>query len=139
VSSSTRAIPPHLIDPRLRPLPQGDDRDLTDPYTIAKASLHPAVKVAGVRQKDHGKKRQLPSDSSDDAPVTKRGRPQGSINYNKNDTAKVLKIAEKKLPMGAKGWKAVTVKFNKWATANGRPERDVKSLETKYRQVCCLS
>jgi hypothetical protein len=141
-SSTAQAIPPHLIDPRLRPLPQGNDRDLTHPSTIAKAALRPAVKVGGVRQKDKGKKRRLASDSSEDsddaAPVTKRGRPQGSSNYNKDDTKRVLKIAEKKLPLGAKGWKAVTRTFNKWAVENERPERTVKSIETKYRQVCCL-
>jgi hypothetical protein len=104
------------------------------------ASLRPAVKVGGVRQKDKGKKRQLPSDSSDnsDEPVAKRGRPQGSTNYNKVDTKKFLKIAEDVLPLGGKGWRVVTKTFNKWAVEHDRPERDVKSLETKYKQVCAL-
>ncbi|KAF7349978.1 hypothetical protein MVEN_01299000 [Mycena venus] len=137
--SSAQAIPPHLIDPRLRPLPQSDDHDLTDSYTIAKAILHPAVKVGGVRQKDKGKKHQLPSDfcdSSDDAGrATKRGRPQGSSNYNKKNTKVFLKIAQKLLPTGPKGWKLVTTDFKKWAVKNNRPEGDVKSIETKYKQL----
>ncbi|KAJ6534877.1 hypothetical protein B0H19DRAFT_435477 [Mycena capillaripes] len=117
VSSFAQAVPPHLIDPRLVPLPSSHDRDLSEPHDIAKASLRPAVKVGGVRQKDKGKKRQLTSDSSDDSddagPAPKRGRPQGSSNYNKQDTKKFLKTVKKLLPIGANGWKGVTTSFNK--------------------------
>ncbi|KAJ6527142.1 hypothetical protein B0H19DRAFT_1385536 [Mycena capillaripes] len=96
-----------------------------------------ATTVGGVRKKDKGKKRGLPYDSSDnsDVPVAKRGRPQGSSNYNKDNTKQFLKLAAKLLPIGAKGWKALTINFNQWAIENERPERDVKSLETKYRQL----
>ncbi|KAJ6529398.1 hypothetical protein B0H19DRAFT_532533 [Mycena capillaripes] len=46
-----------------------------------------------------------------------------------------LKIVERKLPLGHKAWKGVAVSYNKWAGDNERPERDVKSLETKYKQL----
>ncbi|KAF7358365.1 hypothetical protein MVEN_00886500 [Mycena venus] len=136
---SAQPVLPHLIDPRLLPLPRSDDRDLGNLYTIAKASLCPATKVGSIHQKDKGKKRQLPSDSSDDSnnagPVPKRGRPQGSSNYNKEYTKVILKIIEKVLPIGSKGWGVVTLRFNKYAVKNNRPERDVKSIETKYKQL----
>ncbi|KAJ6595847.1 hypothetical protein DFH09DRAFT_1072765 [Mycena vulgaris] len=109
------------IDPRLLPLPIDDDHDLSDPSTIAKlCGLKPAHKVAGSRQKGKGKKRQYSSEEAEDsdAPVNKRGRPQGSVNFSKADTKKLLDLTEKELPLGQKGW-----------------ECPGKSLENKYKQM----
>ncbi|KAG1722873.1 hypothetical protein EDB19DRAFT_2043948 [Suillus lakei] len=39
------------------------------------------------------------------------------------------------LPLGQRGWQAVHVKFGQWEKANGRPERKVTSLETKFKQL----
>ncbi|KAJ7106935.1 hypothetical protein C8R44DRAFT_744811 [Mycena epipterygia] len=132
--SRTDMIP---IDPRLLPLPNIDDRNLTDPATIAQArGLKPAKKVAGVRQaKDKGKKRARESDSDDlDAPAAKRGRPRGSGNYSKEDTHALFGFIQKELPLGNRGWKEVHRRYNKYRRANKRPKRDMKSLETKYKQ-----
>jgi hypothetical protein len=52
-----------------------------------------------------------------------------------HDTQHFLKIVEKVLPIGGKGWKVVGEKYNKWAQENERAERDQKSLETKYKQA----
>ncbi|KAJ7123487.1 hypothetical protein C8R44DRAFT_783884 [Mycena epipterygia] len=136
-------IPDHLIDPRLLPLPEDDDRDLLDPAVIAHSrGLKPALKVGGKRQKakdTKGKKRQHSSDSDDDSdvgePVPKRGRPKGSSNFSKEDTMKLLDLVEKHLPLGQKGWQTVKSRYHKWARKAGRPERDGKSLETKYKQL----
>ncbi|KAF7371842.1 hypothetical protein MVEN_00041000 [Mycena venus] len=49
------------------------------------------------------------------------------------DVTKLLDYVEKHLPLGQKGWKAIQSDFGKWATESGCPERDVKSLETKYK------
>ncbi|KAJ6587961.1 hypothetical protein B0H19DRAFT_1247684 [Mycena capillaripes] len=139
--ASSSAFPPHLIGPRFRPLPASDNRYLSESHAIASASLHPAVKVAGVHQKDKGKKCQLPSDSEDSTgPTPKHGCPQGSSNYNKEDTRQFLKIIEKILPLGQKGWLLATSNFNQWAEENDRLQRTYESLETKYRQgppPCC--
>ncbi|KAJ7440630.1 hypothetical protein B0H11DRAFT_2352418 [Mycena galericulata] len=138
-ASSYRPQP--LIDPSLLRLPEDNDFDLSDPSTIAKArGLKPAKKVAGSRHKDQdakGKKRQLSSDSDSvsDAPVTKKGRRKGTPNYNKDDTNKLLDIIEKKRPLGQKGWKSVARSYRKWARSVGRPERDVKGLEGRYKLV----
>lgn len=139
-SSSARSIPDRLIDPRLFPLPQDDDRDLFEPAVIAQSrGLKPAAKVGGARQKGKGKKRQYSSDDDDDSdigePVAKRGRPKGSVNFSKEDTTKLLDLVEKHLPLGQKGWGAIKSRDQKWARKEKRPERDGKSLETKYKQV----
>ncbi|KAJ6473929.1 hypothetical protein DFH09DRAFT_1293709 [Mycena vulgaris] len=139
VSSAAYPAPPQVIDPRLLPLPEDDDPDLSDPLTIAKLrGLKAATKVAGARRKGKGKKRQLSSDSEDsDAgePVPKRGRPKGSPNFSKDDITNLLDLVEKILPLGQKGWKTVKRRYQKWARGAKRPERDGKSLETKYKQL----
>ncbi|KAF7372569.1 hypothetical protein MVEN_00119500 [Mycena venus] len=141
MSGPNNAYPPP-IDPRLLPqLPDGDDLDLTDPRTIAKARLgNPAPRVGGSRQKSkdpRGKQRRYPFDSDDGASdgerAPKRGRRKGSSNFSREDVAKLLDYVEKHLPLGQKGWKAIQSDFSKWASESGRPERDVKSLETKYK------
>ncbi|KAJ6561938.1 hypothetical protein B0H19DRAFT_943801, partial [Mycena capillaripes] len=38
-------------------------------------------------------------------------------------------------PVGAKGWKAITEDHNQWARESGRPVRELKSLEGKYKQL----
>ncbi|KAF8150286.1 hypothetical protein K438DRAFT_1865897 [Mycena galopus ATCC 62051] len=121
------------IDPRLLPqLPDNDDLDLTDPHTIAKARLgNPAPKDP------KGKKHRYSSDSdngtSDGERAPKCGRRKGSSNFSREDVTKLLDCVEKHLPLGQKGWKAVQSDFRKWASGSGRLERDVKSLETKYK------
>ncbi|KAJ7885294.1 hypothetical protein B0H14DRAFT_2563931 [Mycena olivaceomarginata] len=39
------------------------------------------------------------------------------------------------LLIGQKGWKVVESKYNKYALANNKSERDIKSLQTKYNQI----
>ncbi|KAF7371864.1 hypothetical protein MVEN_00043400 [Mycena venus] len=133
---------PPLIDPSLLPrLPDDDNLDLSDPGTIAKAKLKPANKVGGVRQKGHkdkGKKRQYSSDSDNNSEAertAKRGRRKGSQNWSKNDTGKLLDYVEKYLPLGQTGWKSVVDAFSKWADASGRPQRDGKAIEAKYKTL----
>ncbi|KAJ7670956.1 hypothetical protein B0H17DRAFT_1245356 [Mycena rosella] len=136
-----RAPPPIStlhIDPRLIALPVDDDHDISDPPTIAKShGLKPAHKVAGSRQEGKGKKRQYSSNEAEDSdgPVNKRGRPQGSSNFSKADTKKLLDLTEKELPLGQKGWEVIKKGYSKWARANDRPERPGKSLENKYKQM----
>lgn len=145
--SGPSAHPPHTLihlDPRfLPPLPPSDDHDLYEPAAIAKSrGLQAAPKVAGSRRKskkEKGKKRQLSSDSEDDSDApqrpAKRGRPQGSRNFEPEDTSALLDIVQKELPLGPKGWAAIHKRFRKWAHKNSRPDRAGKSLETKYKQV----
>ncbi|KAJ7750685.1 hypothetical protein DFH07DRAFT_1034059 [Mycena maculata] len=136
--SNSTHLPP--FDPRFVPLPEDNDNDLSDPSVIAKSrGLKSAHKVAGVRHKSKGKKRRLSSDDSDeesDVPVTKKsrqGRPKGSSNFSKADVNGLLDAVEKLKPMGQKGWQEVEKSFKKWARRNVRPDRDAKSLETKYK------
>ncbi|KAJ7127643.1 hypothetical protein C8R44DRAFT_873467 [Mycena epipterygia] len=146
-------IDPHLrpvpdIDPRLYPLPNDFDFDLTDPATVAKArGLVPAKKVAGSRRSSKamsgkGKKRARESsesdDSNDDAPVAKRGRPSGAANYSKEDVQALFGFIEKELPLGQRGWKAVHGHYTKYRRANKCPKCSIKSLESKYKQYLKL-
>lgn len=71
-------------------------------------------------------------------PATKRGRPNGANNYSVADTNLLLDCVEAELPLGPRGWLAVTSKFNPRAAKLGRPERKVTLLEMKFKQVCHL-
>ena len=44
-------------------------------------------------------------------------------------------LVEEELPIGVHGWKRVSVRFDQWASWNGRPARDVKALELKFKGV----
>lgn len=90
---------------------------------------------------------ELDDDNDDLLPTSntkvKRGRPQGANNYTTGDMTTLLDCVEAELPLGQRGWQAITVRFNKWAVKAARPERKVTSLETKFKQVhcslCCTS
>ncbi|KAF8833315.1 hypothetical protein BDN67DRAFT_889164, partial [Paxillus ammoniavirescens] len=63
------------------------------------------------------------------------GRPQGANNYTAGDMTTLLDCVEDELPLGQRGWQAVTVRFNQWAAKSGHPERKLTSLETKFKQL----
>ncbi|KAJ7830450.1 hypothetical protein B0H14DRAFT_3464874 [Mycena olivaceomarginata] len=44
-------------------------------------------------------------------------------------------LFEKHLPLGQKGWKLVIAAFCEWADASGRPARDGKAIEGKYKML----
>jgi len=70
-----------------------------------------------------------------DAPPKKRsghgGRRAGAGNYQE-----LLRLVEKELPMGQRGWKQIHEKYAVWAIAKGRPVREWKLLESKFKNVC---
>lgn len=137
-------------------LPDTNDDDLSDGPTIALAQGRTATtKVAGSRRdkgkgravestsQSKGKSRPAPSsrkrkysDDEDDDDNSKRGRPKGAGNYTSDDNSALLDAVESELPLGMRGYQAVHRQFTQWARRNGRPERTVKSLETKFKQVC---
>jgi len=47
----------------------------------------------------------------------------------------LLDLVQSILPAGQRGWQKIQVRYNAWATKNGRPSRTVGSLETKFKQV----
>ena len=75
-----------------------------------------------------------------DAPPKKRsghgGRRAGAGNYQEQDLKELLRLVEKELPMGQRGWKRIHEKYAVWATAKGRPVREWKLLESKFKNVC---
>ncbi|KAH7907608.1 hypothetical protein BJ138DRAFT_1129056 [Hygrophoropsis aurantiaca] len=150
------------VDSSLVPLPETLDDDLSDASSIAAAQGYfPTMKVAGSRrkgkercvsdvQKRKGKKgkenirpgskraRDDESDDDDDdngEPKPKRGRPFGPGNYSPSDVKALLGFIENELPLGQRGWKAVHTRFVQWARKHKRPQRALKSLETKYKQL----
>jgi len=48
----------------------------------------------------------------------------------------MLDLAHEELSIGLRGWSAIHVKYNKWARKQQRPEWTLKSIETKFKQVC---
>ncbi|KAJ6505247.1 hypothetical protein C8R45DRAFT_923537 [Mycena sanguinolenta] len=133
-SGFPRPISAPAIDPRLVPLPNVGNRELMDPRFLG---LVPVQKVGGVRQKSKGKKRQYSSDSDDanSEPAPKKGHPKGSPNFAKDEVDKLLDLAEKHCPLGQTGWKMVGKAHRKWGNRHGRPQRDDKSLEAKFKSL----
>ncbi|KAJ6622365.1 hypothetical protein B0H10DRAFT_1944746 [Mycena sp. CBHHK59/15] len=135
--------PPQLTQP---PQFQGQCRGLLGPrhlYSCSASSIpvsRPCCtcpESAGSCQKGKGKKHQYSSDEAEDsdAPVNKHGRLQGSVNFSKADTKKLLNLTEKELPLGQKGWEVIKKGYSKWARANDRPQRPGKSVKNKYKQL----
>jgi hypothetical protein len=147
------------VDPALIPLPVLQDNDLSDGPTISKACGHVAAeKVAGARRtkgkgkeravdvgkgKDSGagssRKRKQVSDDKEDEDTSKLGRPHGAGNYQPGDVSALLDFVEKEKPLGQRGWQAIHRRYTHWARLNHHPERTLKSLETKFKQVHSFS
>jgi hypothetical protein len=147
------------VDPALIPLPVLQDNDLSDRPTIAKACGRVAAeKVAGAqRTKGKGKecvvdvgkgkdlgagssrKRKQVSDDEEDEDTSKRRHPRGAGNYQPGDVSALLDFVEKEKPLGQRGWQAIHRRYTRWACLNRRPERTLKSLETKFKQVRSFS
>lgn len=137
-------------DPACIPLPVSSDHDLRHGPTIASAvGYKPAIKAGGSRSKAPGKRKvadisDMDSvDSGDESGVAKArgthgGRRPGAGNYKDDDISELLRLVEEELPIGGHGWKRVSVRYEQWATRKGRPVRDVKALETKFKGVCSL-
>lgn len=47
----------------------------------------------------------------------------------------LLDILSETLPVGAAAWRVIEKQFATWATAHGRPMRDSKSLQKKYKRL----
>ena len=65
----------------------------------------------------------------------KRGRPRGAGNYRAADVSALLDFVDCELPLEQHGWKVVHHNYSRWALLHRRPERTMKSLEMKYKQV----
>ena len=144
-------------DPTRIPLPATLDRDLHHGPTIASAvGYEPANKVGGSRHratpsnsKALGKRKVInvsdidSIDSGDESEVLKvkgshGGRRQGAGNYKDDDLNELLRLVEEELPIGGNGWKRISVRYEQWATRKGRPVRNVKALESKFKGVRLL-
>ena len=141
------------------PLPTLNDNDLTHGPTIAHSiGYSPTIKTAGTRhkkcsettarEKGKGKRKRADTDASDDdsaqsedsdAPPKKQGghggRRAGAGNYQEQDLKEMLRLVEKELPLGQRGWKRIHQKYAIWATAKGRPIRGWNLLESKFKNV----
>ncbi|KAJ7224204.1 hypothetical protein GGX14DRAFT_350570, partial [Mycena pura] len=128
---------------RFPPLPEGDDPDLSDFPMVSSTGLKALRKVAGARCKSptHKSKKRARTPASEDDNVDtdadvsqprKRGRPQGSANFRKDDVGRILSIVKRHQPMGGRGWEKVTKEYNMWAVKHSRPEREWKSLKNKF-------
>jgi hypothetical protein len=113
------------------PTPPRDE----DAYAAAKPpnnSMQQSKKTAGKRPREAAA---LSDDSAEELLPTKRGRPSGSTNFHNAEVQKLLDLVESGRPQGPKGWHKVSVLYNNWALRGRRPERTLKSLESKFKQV----
>jgi hypothetical protein len=66
----------------------------------------------------------------------KRGRKPGAAGYSEAELMKLLKLAQKYLPIGGAGWDLVMTEYNQWAKKNGYTcDRGRKALRTKFDAV----
>ena len=154
---------PHLPFHDLRHLPLRaiSDNELTCGRMVVDGVGHsPVVKVAGsclpwsretlvlpsnIKGKAKRKQADSSGDSSDtdsedsDSPPRKQsthgGRRTGAGNYQEQDIKSLSKYTQKLLPIGQRGWKKVHEKYANWANMNGRPVREWKNLENKFKNV----
>lgn len=70
---------------------------------------------------------------------SKCGRPQGTGNYVVGDVKVLLDLVERELPLGQHGRQTIHHSYVCWAHLHQCPVCTMKSLETKYKQVCCCS
>jgi hypothetical protein len=137
---STQFFPDHATIQL--PIPPKSVNEVGHPQDVPIDKPLPVSKVAGSRRrplsrKDGNSKSQALSDSeSDDVMKWGRGRPSGAGNFADKDVKVLLDFVERVLPCGARGWRKVHQKFSQWSCRNRRPERTVKSIEMKYKQVC---
>jgi hypothetical protein len=154
-STPTFVFAPHSgLDPSQGPFPTTSTADLPHGPTMASATGHtPTSKVAGSRRKvppsdPKGKgKRKLeeisdtePSGSDEESEPSKAknahgGRRPGAGNYQDADLKQLLRLVEEELPVGGNGWKRIAARFAQWASRQGRPTRDAKALDTKFKMV----
>ena len=91
------------------------------------------------RQDTSGDSSGTSSEESDSPPrkqSTHGGCRTGAGNYQEQDIKALLKYTQKVLPMGQRGWKKVHEQYASWANMNGRPVREWKNLENKFKNVC---
>jgi hypothetical protein len=142
-SSSRRQI---SNNPVYLPMPNGNSSDSSSGPSIAQAHGHTAAeKVAGSCHKgkqraEVAQPRKRKHHGNNDSPeLPKRGQPKGAGNYTANDLTILLDAVQRELPLGQRGWKNIHTEYIRWARSAGRPVRDQKSLETKFKQVCTFS
>ena len=127
-------------------MPNGNSSDSSSGPSIALKHGHTAVKkVAGSHHKgkQHAevpqpRKRKHHGDNGSPE-LPKRGCPKGAGNYTADVLTTLLDAVQCELPLGQRDWKNVHAEFICWACSAHRPERDQKSLETKFKQVRTFS
>ncbi|KAJ3817499.1 hypothetical protein F5880DRAFT_1511723 [Lentinula raphanica] len=67
------------------------------------------------------------------------GRTTGSTEYSTAELSAMVRFVHKFLPMGKKGWERVTNEYNKWASANGYPERQCKPFQTRWNRSVLIA
>jgi hypothetical protein len=140
-----RLPPPPVLDSSDDDLPDASHLAMLPGYAAAHPRPRPALDVD--RKPSGDQKFRLPADpdrkskrkpcTDVDEPQqgTKRGRPHGAGNYSSDDIKVLLDFVEEEIPLGQRGWKAIHQRFSKWAQRHRRPQRTVKSLDTKFKQV----
>ncbi|KAJ7224043.1 hypothetical protein GGX14DRAFT_331331, partial [Mycena pura] len=92
---------------------------------------------AHLSSKSKGKRRATSADldNSDGERAPIRGRPSGSSNYSAQELTLLLDLVEDRCPIGKKAWGAIAKDFNNKVRGLGRPERQEKALENKFKQL----
>jgi hypothetical protein len=118
------------IEPALIPLPCDEDQNNASvSVPVASRSHHPVTVNKGKKKAD---------ETSSATKSSRRGHPSSSANFSDHNIWALLNAVEAKLPLGEHGWKAVQAMYNKYAQERGCAQRLLKSLETKYKQVCLM-
>ncbi|KAH9839019.1 uncharacterized protein C8Q71DRAFT_905639 [Rhodofomes roseus] len=63
------------------------------------------------------------------------GRQPGAATYTEADLGTLMDVVRKLLPLGPDEWSNAKSIYNKWALTEGRPERQVKPLRSKFEAL----
>jgi hypothetical protein len=73
--------------------------------------------------------------AAESVPAAKPGRKAGARGYSEAEMVMLTKLARKYLPVGSKGWDALTETYRKECLKNSWPVREKKPLKTKFEHV----
>lgn len=87
------------------------------------------------KEKEKEKEKEKGKDKGKGRKDKRGGRTTGSRNFSSEEMAKLVKLVQEELPLGAAGWDKIVSVYNKWAKPETYHERDVKSLRGKFDSI----
>ncbi|KAH9835181.1 uncharacterized protein C8Q71DRAFT_764520 [Rhodofomes roseus] len=111
-----------------------------NPTTTSKTASKPASKGGSSGVPTARKRGRSPHGGGAPGPAApaaprRGGRQPGAATYTEADLGTLMDVVRKLLPLGPDEWSNAKSIYNKWALTEGRPERQVKPLRSKFEAL----